>query len=261
MWETVLGEYRQWLQASGKPPSTVYLRCWQIRRFAEDHPSGYRVSTAQLATWLGSRGWSPATLASNRATFRGFFGWLVAAGHARTNPALALPPVKVNRRAPRPAPEWVLAEARGDDRTALMLALAGRQGLRRAEVAAIHTRDIVAEDGGWSLVVHGKGNKDRTVPLLPEVAAALRARGPGWIFPNGNGGHLSPNRVGVLIAEALPEGWTAHSLRRRFATRVYVATHDLQAVQELLGHASIATTQVYIGSDAGRLRDAVRHAA
>ena len=67
MWETVLGEYRQWLQASGKPPSTVYLRCWQVRRFAEDHPGGYRVSTAQLATWLGGHGWSPATLASNRA--------------------------------------------------------------------------------------------------------------------------------------------------------------------------------------------------
>lgn len=256
-WGDAIGEYRRWLVAGGRPPTTVGLRTWQVRRFAETHDT-YHVTTAELAAYLGSHGWAPATIASTRAAFCSFWGWLQASGRMRTNPAKGLPPSKSPRREPRPAPDWVIEQAKGDERVMLMIDLAARQGLRRAEVAAVHSRDLVPDLDGWSLLVHGKGAKDRLIPLHPDIAARLRACGAGWVFPSPSGGHLCPNRVGVLIAAALPDGWTAHSLRRRFATAMYRGGHDLKAVQRHLGHASIATTEAYIGQDRERLRDALR---
>lgn len=108
-----------------------------------------------------------------------------------------------------------------------------------------------------STLVHGKGDKDRTIPLHEDIAAQILAAGPGWLFPTPRSdGHLTPNYVGVVITQALPRGWSAHSLRRRFATSTYDASH-LRAVQLLLGHTSLATTQVYIGSRAEGLRAAL----
>lgn len=260
IWGDAITGYRHWLMASGKPQSTVRLRVWQIRRFAADHPTTYRVTTAELARWLGSHGWSAATIASNRAAFRSFYGWLCRSRHIRCNPAADLPSVRPVRREPRPAPEWVVASACCDDRSRLMIDLAAKQGLRRAEVAAVHSRDLVADADGWALVVHGKGSRDRLVPLFGDVAERIRRRGFGFLFPSPAGGHLSPNRVGVLVSAALPPGWTAHSLRRRFATRAYEGGHDLRSVQRLLGHASIETTQRYIAVGAADMRAAMMFA-
>jgi len=81
--------------------------------------------------------------------------------------------------------------------------------------------------------------------------------------PRGRDGcspHLSANYVSVLIRREL-DGWTPHSLRRRFATKIYAETHDLRAVQVMLGHAQLTTTQLYVGVDPGSLRDALSHAA
>ena len=261
IWGEAIVSYRQWLMAAGKPQSTVRLRTWQIRRFAADHPTTYRVTTAELVRWLGSHDWAPATIASNRAAFRSFYGWLHRGRRIKSNPALGLPAVRPVRREPRPAPEWVISAGRCDDRTRLMIDLAARQGLRRAEVAAIHSRDLVADLEGWSLIVHGKGSKDRLVPLFEDVAARIRAHGHGYLFPSPGGGHLTPNRVGVLVSAALPPGWTAHSLRRRFATKAYEGGHDLRSVQRLLGHASIETTQRYVAVGTADLRKAMMHAA
>ena len=257
MWP--ISDYRVWLQAAGKPSSTVYLRCWHISRFAETHPSPH-ITTADLATWLGSHGWAPATIASVRASFRSFWGWMHTSGRMRTNPALGLPAVRIAPREPRPAPEWVLEGLRSDERVRLMIDLAARQGLRRAEIASVHSRDLVADLDGWSLIVHGKGDRDRMVPLHDDIAARLRGLPYGWAFP-GRRGHLSPNRVGDMISGALPSGWTAHSLRRRFATRAYAGGRDLRSVQRLLGHASIETTQRYVAVESSELRAAVHYAA
>jgi site-specific recombinase XerC len=127
------------------------------------------------------------------------------------------------------------------DRLAIMLA--AYAGLRRAEIAGLHADDI----GDRMLTVTGKGSKTRRVPIHPMLEEQLRivkARG-GYIFPNVNGEPMKPDSLGRRIARALPGKWSAHSLRHYYAGNVYRASHDLRAVQELLGHSSIATTQIY----------------
>jgi site-specific recombinase XerD len=252
-------------QAAGKPRSTLYLRSWQLRRFAEDYPGSIRAATTpDLARHLARDDWSPATKYSVRATFRSFYAYLAAAGRIRRNPALDLPTIKRPILEPNPAPEDVVRTTCVDPRVQLMVDLGARQGLRRCEIVAIHSRDLRRDLLGWSLVVHGKGARERTIPLHDDIAARIIAAGPGWLFPspspNSQTGHLAANYAGVLISREL-KGWTAHSLRRRFATKINAETHDLRAIQKMLGHASLATTQRYVGTDAGQLRDALHHAA
>ncbi len=260
-----IADYSTAQAAAGKPGTTIYLRTWQLRRFAEEHPGSIRTATtADLARYLAGHGWAPATMYSVRATFRGFYGYLAAAGRIRRNPAAALPPISRPRIEPRPAPEDIVSSPCRDPRVQLMVELGARQGLRRREIVSIHSRDLVRDLTGWSLIVHGKGSKERTVPLHDDLAERIIERGPGWLFPStsprSTSGHLSANYAGVLISREL-DGWTAHSLRRRFATKVYAESHDLRAVQKLLGHASLATTQLYVGTDQTALRSAIQHAA
>lgn len=262
---TDIADYITSQQAAGKPRNTLYLRSWQLRRFAEEHLGSIRAATtADLARHLAREDWSPATKYSVRATFRSFYAHLAAAGRIRRNPALGLPTVKRPMIEPNPAPEHVVRAACEDERVQLMVDLGARQGLRRCEIVAIHSRDLRRDLLGWSLVVHGKGARERTIPLHEDIAARIIAAGPGWLFPSPSArsasGHLSANYAGVLITRALG-GWPSHSLRRRFATKINAETHDLRAIQKMLGHASLATTQRYVGTDAGQLRDALHHAA
>lgn len=256
-----LADYATHLRAAGKPETTVRLRSWQLRRFAEQYTGSLTaVTTADLAAYLTRHDWSPATKYSVRATFKDFYRFLVKSGKVRHSPADGLPAIKVPRREPRPAPESVVRRAY-EPRLQLMVDLAARQGLRRNEVALVSTRDLIPDATGWSLIVHGKGGKERTVPLHPDVAGRLLSAPPGWLFPSPNGGHLAVNYVGVLISNALGAGWSAHSLRRRFGTKVYAESHDIRAVQKLLGHADLSTTQMYVGMDSDQLRSAVGFAA
>lgn len=146
-------------------------------------------------------------------------------------------------------------------RVALMVTLAARQGMRRAEIARVHSGDLRPDLVGWSLLVHGKGGKDRLIPLADDVAALLLALPAGWVFPGRIDGHLSADHVGKLIARALPGRWTAHPLRHRFATTAYAGTRDLLAVQELLGHSRPETTRQYIQLPQDSLRAALKAAA
>lgn len=257
-----IGAYGVHLQAAGRPRSTVYLRTWQLRRLDAELPGRLRAATtAELASYLARQDWQARTVYSVRATMRDFYRFLGATGRARRNPAAGLPSVRLPHTEPRPAPDAVIAAARGSEQVRLMIDLAARQGLRRCEIAAVHSRDLVEDSLGWSLIIHGKGRRERTVPLLPDVARRLQALPRGWAFPSPRGGHLTPNHVGILVSRALPQGWTAHSLRRRFATTVYRGSRDIRAVQMLLGHSSVQTTQVYVGVERAELRDALGHAA
>jgi integrase len=138
----------------------------------------------------------------------------------------------------------VLADAleRSSERTRLMLLLAAYAGLRRAEIAKLHTCDLV--DG--TMRIKGKGGRVRSVPIHPRIAAHLAGAPYGYLFPGSRGGHLSPDRVGRIMSDALGPGWTAHTLRHRFGTRLYAQSHDVLQAQQLLGHSSPATTQRYV---------------
>lgn len=262
-WDMALGGWNEWLIAAGRPESTINLRLYQLRRFAAAHPDPWAVTQANLVGWLGQPGWAAEYRRSHRSALRGFYGWACASGHADNNPAALLPPIKPGQYRPRPTPEEIVGAALDetvDTRVQLMVLLAASQGMRRGEIAQVHSRDLSRDLYGWSLRVHGKGDKERVIPLQEEVASRLQAI-PGWAFPGQVGGHLSPRWVGTLIKRALSGGWTAHTLRHRFATVAYHGSRDLLAVQELLGHARPETTRRYVQMPNEALRAAISHAA
>lgn len=260
--DDLIGLWREWLVVAGRPQTTVGLRVYQLARFVQAHPEPLSCSTEMIVTWLAGQGWAEETRRSWRAALVSFYRWAVVTGRVKVSPADALPTVRVPRRFARPAPEQVIEAAldRATPRVRLMIDLAGRCGLRRGEIALVQSDDLVADLVGWSLVVHGKGGRDRYAPLPGDVAQRVR-EADGWCFPGAIRGHLSPRRVGDLIADALPDGWTAHTLRHRFATRTYAETRDLAAVQELLGHANPETTRLYVETPPESLRAAVAWAA
>ncbi|MDD7687530.1 MAG: tyrosine-type recombinase/integrase [Actinomycetaceae bacterium] len=170
---------------------------------------------------------------------------------------------------PRPRPvsdiAYYGAKRDADAGELLMLRFAAEAGLRRGEVAQIHESDFIRDLLGFSLLVHGKGGKERHVPLEDSLARealrTIREQGGGYLFPGNDNGHLSARWIGKRISRLLPDGVTMHALRHRFATKIYSGSHDILATQQLLGHASPATTQLYVGVDAARLRDVARAAA
>lgn len=101
----------------------------------------------------------------------------------------------------------------------------------------------------------GKGDKQRIVPLPDDLATAVMDV-RGYLFPGRFGGHVEESYIGDHISRLLPDGWAAHTLRHRFATTAYAATHDLFVVAELLGHESVETTEHYVAMPDGRLREA-----
>jgi len=156
---------------------------------------------------------------------------------------------------------WVLA------RDAAVLALLYGSGLRISEALSLKRRDIAAATD--ALTITGKGNKTRMVPVLPQVTKLVAdylalcpyAMPPdGALFVGAKGGPLSPRIVQLAMARlrgalGLPDSATPHALRHSFATHLLARGGDLRAIQELLGHASLSTTQIYTAVDAERLLD------
>jgi integrase/recombinase XerC len=248
------------LRAAGRRKATVNLREYQVRRLARAMPCGpWEVAGGQLVEWIGSQGWDVETLRSHRAALRGFYRWAHGQGLVLVDPALALPSVKPADPNPRPAPEdaYRLALACADDRLRLMLRLAAELGMRRGEVAQAHADDLERDLTGWTLRVVGKGGRVRRIPLTDGLAVAVRRRGAGFLFPGAIDGHLSPAYVGKLVARALPEAWTMHSLRHRFASVAYSHDRDVFTVQEVLGHRSPVTTRLYVKVPSEALRRTV----
>lgn len=135
----------------------------------------------------------------------------------------------------------------------LMLRLGAEAGLRLSEIAAVHSRDVLEGDAGPSLIVRGKGDKQRIVPISEDLAKRITAA-PGWLFPGRWRGHVEKSYVSRHLTRLLPDGWGPHSLRHRYATRMYETTHDLLLVSKLLGHGSVETTQIYVAMPDSRLR-------
>lgn len=247
-WNRHLRAFDTYLRAAGRPQSTRYMRNYQLRRFVSDHRDIPLKSITEdhLVDWIGNQTWSPETRRSYRASLRTFFAWTHATGRTRTNPAVALPPIRPARAVPRPTPDQILTAAlqTAEPRTRRAILLVAATGLRRAEAAAVHRDDVEGSPGAYHLRVVGKGGHVRLVPVSDAIARMIDAA-DGYVFPGRINGHISPAYLGKLVSRALGHGWTTHTLRHRFATKAFAVDYNLRAVQELLGHASVATTQIY----------------
>lgn len=262
-WANPIAMWVGHLRAGGMSASAIELRRYQLGRVARAmvDRDPWTVTQDDITAWLASHNWKRESLRSYRSALRSFYAWAHEAGLIDSDPASRLRKVPPAQARPRPAPEPVIESAlrTADERGRLAILLGAHAGMRRAEIAKVHTRDLVEDPDGWSLIVHGKGSKDRVVPLIDEAAETIRRAG-GWVFPNGQGGHLTPAHLGKIVSRALGSGVTPHQLRHRFASIAYQQTHDIRAVQELLGHTSVATTQRYTAVADGALRSVVRAA-
>lgn len=216
------------------------------------------------------------SLARAMSTLRGFFRFLDRRGLVR-NPALAAVrtaklPVSVPKALTEDEAGAVVGEAASlatlpwvGKRDAAILALLYGSGLRLAEALGL-TRGEAPLQAGLMRIL-GKGRKERVVPVLPAVADAVRAyleacpfvREAGDpLFVGVRGGPLNPRLVqrglaGLRVSLGLPESATPHALRHSFATHLLAGGGDLRAIQELLGHASLSTTQRYTAVDTAQL--------
>lgn len=249
-WEAAIEEWAGWLKLSGLSANTIELRRGHMRTMAKrsgtSHPA--QVRFADLVEVCSQQDWSKEHRRSVRTTLNKFFDWARVHEWHETNPAAQLPHVAAAEPKPRPAPDEVWREllAKANPRERLMARLAGEAGMRRAEVARCHRDDLVRDTDGWALVVHGKGDRQRVVPIADGLAREIRDHcQAGYLFPGDIGGHLSAKYVGELLSRLMPDGFAMHSLRHRYASRGYRKTRNLRAVQMALGHKSVATTERY----------------
>ena len=217
---------------------------------------------------------APSTVARRSAALRRFYGFLVDDGLRKDDPSATLPRPRLERPLPRilDADEVQRMFEAAEDRAAsgelaavrnlALLELLYGSGLRATELVSL-PRGAVRQ-GQPFLMVRGKGSKERLVPISSRAAAAVDKwleQSPGgtpWLFPSGKS-HLSRVRlfqiVRAMAADAgiIPERVSPHVLRHAFATHLLSGGADLRVLQSLLGHADIATTQIYTHVDAARL--------
>ena len=232
-------------------------------------------SAAQLAK-LGQE-WSalaPATLARKISALRQFFGFLVDEGLRDDDPTHALPRPATRRPLPKILTHAEIerlfataeAEAQSDSPAAVrmlaLLELLYGSGLRATELVSLPLSSV-PRDAPF-LTVTGKGGKARLVPISQRAGAALqrwlglRPTESPWLFPSRTG-HISRVRLFQMLkqlatrADMAPEKLSPHVLRHAFATHLLQGGADLRALQTLLGHADISTTQIYTHVDAARL--------
>jgi len=214
------------------------------------------------------------------AGLRSFGRFLEREGKGKVGALSAIRAPKVAKTLPKPLPmasakrladaderagedreTWILA------RDAAVMALLYGSGLRISEALGLKRREVPRPGEGDVLIVTGKGNKTRMVPVLQNVLQLVQdyvamcpyplpAEGP--IFVGARGGPLSPRIIQLAMerlrgALGLPDSATPHALRHSFATHLLSRGGDLRAIQELLGHSSLSTTQIYTGIDSERL--------
>jgi integrase/recombinase XerC len=253
-WSTAVGDYLAHLATIGRAPVTLETYRITLTRAGRQMPTGLAATPEQLASWIAMVP-SRNARAARWVCLHGFYRWCARTGRIATDPTANMEPTTPRRGLPRPVDDAVLAEllgsARWPDRGWIILALFA--GLRCVEIARLDRADITQDA---VRVRCGKGGRDRMVPTHPEVWAAFAAVPAGPVA-----GGRTTRVVSARIARecdrvGLP-AVTGHRLRHSFATRVYRHTKDLLLVRDLLGHANVATTQIYAAADMDAARGAV----
>lgn len=276
-----LREFSTWLAA------THGAAGWQWDALTRTHIRGYLAH-------LTRRGLAKRSIARQLSAVRSFYKWMHRDERVDVNPARAVPTPRLPRTLPayldRQQAEVLLQHAATraqsldftDVRNLAMLELFYSSGLRLSELRGVDLTDL--DLVSQQVKVRGKGRKERIVPvgdhakqalrnylvkrdvLLAKLAGSSRARlARGAVFLSERGARISARAVQhamVALMQAVSEGadLTTHSLRHTFATHLVDAGADLRAVQELLGHASISTTQIYTHTSVDRLKKVYRQA-
>jgi site-specific recombinase XerD len=283
-WPDALTSYDRDLRARGAAERTRKAYGVDLGQFVEwageREPADLRHrDVRRSAAGLSSEGAAPATVARKLAAVRGLFDFLVRTERVGQNPADLVSSPKREEKLPRVLTveqvrrllEQIPAHTPLELRDRAMLELAYSCGLRCEEIVNLDIDSLDFETE--QLRVLGKGSKERLLPVGEPAQRALRRyseRGrhalsadprERALFLSKSGRRLSNSdvtrRLGLWVREAaLAAGVSPHSLRHSFATHLLEGGADLRTIQELLGHASISTTQVYTRVDAARLRDA-----
>ncbi len=241
-------------------------------------------STDQVRDYLAAGQWRPSTRARKAAAIRSFYRRRVVMGEAITDPSRALPSPRLESTLPRTLTveevERLLAKPQANPRglrdRALLEILYGA-GLRASEALGLRLQDVDLDVGFVRTI--GKGDKERIVPLGRMAVRAIRAyneRGRPFLggsgtlkspelFLNNRGRKLSRQGLHAIIKRyareaGLPDDVSAHTLRHSFATHLLEGGADLRAVQEMLGHADLSTTQIYTHVTAAHLQRVYREA-
>ena len=284
-WLAYLGAERR---MSAKTVDSYRRDVSQFLRFLAEHLGGAptlkqlaKLAPPDVRAFMAARrneGVGSRTLMRCLAGIRSFTRFLERKGKGRVAAVTAVRAPKVPKTLPKPLAvsaavritstdlregetreQWIIA------RDAAVLALLYGSGLRLSEALSLKRSD--ARPNTEALVVTGKGRKKRMVPVLPQVVKAideylelcpfhLKPEGP--LFVGARGGTLSPRIVQLAMARlrgalGLADSATPHALRHSFATHLLARGGDLRAIQELLGHASLSTTQIYTAVDTDRL--------
>lgn len=254
----VLGTYANHLIAAGRSRGTVKQRLLHVEHLARRHSNVLSATTADLEMHLAVKSQTngPEGLKSIRASLRSFYRWAHENGYIETDPSAALAKIRVPRHIARIAADSDLQAAliTATTQQKAMIYLARFGCLRLAELTNLRTNARQSD----ILHIVGKGGKHRLVPanddLLHTLLTLEHEQGSGPYFPGRFGGTMHPVSVGKIISRLT--GWNAHSLRHAGATAAYESTKDLRAVQELLGHASLATTERYLHTSLDKIRAA-----
>lgn len=265
LWEQAVAAWLVWLGLAGLRPDTLRLRRGHVRMVARrsNTTSPNELTLATIVAIANGQNWSREHRKGLRASLNSFYEFCCKNDHAVFNPAKELPKVTPEKPRPRPCPDDILRNLldAAPPREQMMARLAAEVGMRRAEVAQCHRNNLVPDAGGWSLLIDGKGGKQRVVAITDRLADDIRKFCPGgYLFPGQIDGHVSAHHVGKLLSALMPAGWSMHKLRHRYATLGYAGTGDIMAVKEALGHKSVATTQLYTAVPANGVR-AVSEAA
>ena len=239
-----------------------------------------RLDTATMRAWMAherGRGLGSRSLARALSAVKNFISWLAERDGFDPTPVLMTRSPRFQKKLPRPLAqddarhmiETVELQSTTDwiaRRDMAVVTLLYGCGLHISEALSLTGRDLPLGD---VLRIIGKGNKERLVPVIPAARRAMDAYlktcpfepGPDDIvFRGKRGGPLSPRMIQKVMAQAraqlgLPASATPHAMRHSFATHLLNAGGDLRAIQELLGHASLSTTQAYTAVDTARLMD------
>lgn len=284
-------EYLLWLSAvRNLSPNTVRGYATDLSSYGDwasrEGVMPFEASHAELRRWLAeltAAGYAPSTVNRRLSALRGLLRWMVSEGHGTRDDAAAVASPKRGTRLPRTMSDRdvrsLLAVCSPDAegaRDAVLVELLYASGARISEASALDVGDLDLASG--TVRLFGKGGKEREVPLYPRAVEAVRsylsgARGyllagkPACdaLFVSSRGGRMGAaalrRRFERLVSRArLDPSLTPHAMRHTFATELLEGGADLRSVQELLGHESLSTTQVYTHLTTDRLKEALARA-